>query len=103
MIVSENIEKVKRKALELINKSCSAVSKPEKKFMLEMVLGKVTSGSSNISEIGRSLHEPIGLKHTTKRLERMLGHNHLLDVCNQICLEESVHKIDENRSGGKMH
>jgi hypothetical protein len=96
MIISENIEKVKRKALNLINKTSSSLSKPEKKFVLEMVLGMVTSGSSNISEIGRALHEPMGLKHTTKRLERMLTHNHILDVCNQLCLEESVDKIDEN-------
>lgn len=94
MIISENIEKVKRKALNLVNKSSAVVSKPEKKFMLEMVLGMVLGGSSSISEIGRHLHEPIALKHTTKRLERMLCHSHLLKVCNQLCLEEVVDKID---------
>lgn len=96
MIISENIEKVKRKALNLINKASTRVSKPERKFMLEMSLGMVLSSSSNISEIGRSLHEPMALKHTTKRLERMLCHSHLLEVCNQLCLEESVDKIDEH-------
>ena len=48
MIISENIEKVKRKGLRLINKASSRLSKPEKKFVLEMILGMVISGSSNI-------------------------------------------------------
>lgn len=96
MIISENREKVKRKALRLINKMDSRLSKPEKKFALEMVLGMVISGSSNISEIGRALHEPIALKHTSKRLERMLTHAHILEECNQLCLEESVDKVDEH-------
>jgi len=96
MIISENIEKVKRKGLRLINKASSRLSKPEKKFVLEMILGMVISGSSNISEIGRALHEPTALKHTTKRLERMLTHDHILEVCNQLCLEESVDKIGKH-------
>lgn len=94
MIISENVEKVKRKASGLISKASSRLSKPEKKFVLEMVMGIVISGSSNISEIGRCLREPIALKQTTKRLERMLTHNHILEVCNQLCLEESVGRID---------
>jgi hypothetical protein len=96
MIISENVEKVKRKALRLISKIDSRLSKPEKKFVLEMVMGMVISGSSNISEIGRTLKEPISLKQTTKRLERMLTHEQILGVCNQLCLEESVDKIDED-------
>lgn len=108
MIITENTEKVKKKALRLITKTDSRLSKPEKKFVLEMIMGMVISGSSNISEIGRSLHEPMPLKYTTKRLERMLTHNHILDICNQLCLEESVDKIDEHTiialdSGDTVH
>ena len=96
MIISENTEKVKKKALRLITKIDSRLSKPEKKFILEMIMGMVISGSSNISEIARTLREPLSLKHTTKRLERMLTHNHILEICNQLCLEESVDKIDDH-------
>lgn len=39
MIITENREKVKRKALSLINKGDNDLSKPEKKFMLEMMMG----------------------------------------------------------------
>jgi hypothetical protein len=59
-----------------------------------MMMGMLMTGSSNISEIGRSLNEDMELKHTTKRLERMLTHENLLEVCNQLCLEEVVNKID---------
>ena len=55
MIISENTEKVKKKALRLINKINSRLSKPEKKFVLEMILGMILSGSCNIREIARSL------------------------------------------------
>lgn len=96
MIISEKTEKVKKKASRLINTIGSRLSKPEKKFVLEMMMGMVISGSSNISEIARALHEPLPIKYTTKRLERMLTHNHILDVSNQVCLEESVDKIDDH-------
>jgi Transposase DDE domain len=96
MIISENIEKVKRKALRLINKTGTRLSKPEKKFTLEMVMGMIISGSSNISEIARTLKELTAVKQTTKRFGRMLTHDHILGVCNQLCLEESVSKIDDH-------
>jgi hypothetical protein len=95
MIISKNREKVKRKALILIQSIKSGVSKPEKKFLSEMSMGMLLSGSSNISEIARTLGESTALKHTTKRLERMLTHDHLLDACNQLCLEEASSKIDD--------
>jgi len=96
MIISENTEKVKKKALRLVEKLETRLSKPERKFVLEMIMGMLISGSSNISEIARSLQEPLALKHTTKRLDRMLTHHHILGISNQLCLEESVDKIDEH-------
>lgn len=96
MIISENTEKVKKKALRLINKLSSRLSKPERKFVLEMIMGIVLSGSCNISEIARNLREQLPLKSTCKRLERMLTHNHILEICNQVCLEESVNKIKDD-------
>ena len=39
MIITENREELKRKSLMLINKADKGLSKPEKKFMLEMMMG----------------------------------------------------------------
>ena len=94
MIIPENREKVKRKALSLINKADSELKVPEKKFLLEMVLGMLMSGSSNVTEIARSLCERISIKQTLKRLSNMLEHDHLLETCNNLCLSESSSKIE---------
>ncbi len=95
MIISQNVEKVKRKAKSLIDKRSCHLTVPKRKFLLEMTMGMVMTGSSNLSEIGRSLQEPLELKQTTKRFSRMLEHEHLLEECNALSLSEAVSKIDE--------
>jgi hypothetical protein len=95
MIIPENREKVKRKVLSLINKAESALSLPEKKFLSEMVMGMLTSGSCNVTELARSLYEKISIKQTLKRLSNMLQHDNLLELCNDLCLSEPIAKIDE--------
>jgi len=95
MIIPENREKVKRKALSLINKADADLKIPEKKFILEMVMGMLMSGSSNVTEIARSLCEKIPIKQTLKRLSNMLDHDHLLEICNNLCLSESSSKIED--------
>lgn len=39
MIITENREKVKRKAIRLVNKLSDVLTKPERKFVLEMIMG----------------------------------------------------------------
>ncbi len=94
MIIPENREKVKRKALSLINKYKGPISKPEKKLMLEMMMGMILAGSCNLTEISRSLKEKISIKDTLKRLLRMLSHKQILDISNEISLIESKSKIN---------
>jgi len=94
VIITENREKVKRKALALINKAKKDLSKPEKKFILEMMFGMLLTGSSNLTEISRSLQEKISIKDTLKRLGRMLSHEQILDTANDLSLRESGSRID---------
>lgn len=94
MIITENREKVKRKVLTLINKSDRYLSKPERKFMVEMIMGMLLTGSSNLTEISRSLREKISIKDTLKRLLRMLSKDYMLDIANKISLNEVSSKID---------
>jgi len=49
------------------------VSRPVRKLMAEATLGVLSSGSLQLSDIARSLKEPMGLHHTLKRLSRMLS------------------------------
>jgi len=93
MIIPENREKVKKKAQRLISKLSPKITKPEFKFILEMVLGQVTTGSSNLSEIARVLGEKTAVRHTLKRLRRMLQHCHILEYCNELCLKEMSSKV----------
>ena len=72
MIIPENREEVKRKVLRLINKADADLKIPEQKFLLEMVMGVLMSGSSNVTEIARSLCEKVPIKQTLKRLSNML-------------------------------
>jgi hypothetical protein len=95
MIIPENREKVKRKVLSLINKVDLELKMPEKKFLLEIVMGMLMSGSCNVTEIARSLCEKISIKQTLKRLSNMLEHDHLLEICNKLCLSDSYSRIDE--------
>ena len=95
MIIAQEVEKVKRKVQRLISKCSSRVTVPENNFILEMVMGMLLTGSSNLSEIGRSLRESIDLEQTTKRLSRMLEHEHLLEICNNLSLLEVSSKIGE--------
>lgn len=94
MIISENREKVKRNALSLINKYKGPISKPEQKLMLEMMIGMILTGSCNLTEISRSLKEKISIKDTLKRLLRMLSHEQILAISNEISLIESKSKIN---------
>lgn len=94
MIITENREKVKRKVLSLINKGDKDLSKPEKKFMVEMIMGMLMTGSSNLTEISRSLKEKISIKDTSKRLLRMLSKDSILDIANKISLDQASPKID---------
>jgi hypothetical protein len=51
MIITENREKVKRKAIRLVNKLSDVLSKPERKFVLEMIMGILITGSVNLTRI----------------------------------------------------
>lgn len=92
MIISQSRAKVKKKALTLIN-SLSGLTRPLLKFVLEMTLGILTTGSCNVNLIAGSFKEKVKVKHTLKRLQRMLLRSHLLEFANCLSLEESIGKI----------
>jgi hypothetical protein len=93
MIVSQNRVKVKKKAYSLISKLDSEISKPIKKFILEMSFGMLMTGSSNANLIASKLKESEVIRHTLKRLQRMLLHSQILRLGNKLSLVESLKKI----------
>ena len=94
MIISQNRGKVKKKALMLITQLKSDLTRPIIKFILEMVMGMLMTGSCNVNLIAGILKEKIAVKHTLKRLHRMLLNSWILDLANKLSLKESVSRID---------
>lgn len=93
MIISQSREKVKKKALSLINTMRKDLSKPLVKFILEMCMGMIQKGSCNINVIAGVLKEETAVKHTIKRLHRMLLKGNLLFLANKLSLKHSAGKI----------
>lgn len=96
MIISENQQKVKRLAIRLISRLDREISVPLKKFILEMCFGMITTGSSNVNLIAGKLKESCLVKHTIKRLQRMLLHSQVLDHANRLSLDVLGSRIDNN-------
>ncbi|MDR0454450.1 MAG: hypothetical protein LBH05_06540 [Deferribacteraceae bacterium] len=56
-MIAVQAEKVKRKIKSIVNKVSGDLAKPKHKFLLEMLTGVLSSQSSNLSSIARSLEE----------------------------------------------
>lgn len=95
MIIPQNRTKVKKKALSLINKLKPEITKPLMKFMLEMSMGMLMTGTCNINLIAGVLHEKLEVKHTLKRLQRMLLNSKVLSLANKLSVRESKQKVCE--------
>lgn len=95
MIISESREKVKKMVRNFSVKLRKDLSRPQGKFVMEMLMGMLMTGSSNLTWIARSLKEKSRLKHILKRLLRMSDHGELLDMANEQSLNEAVLKITD--------
>jgi len=93
--------------------STDLVSRPVGKCMAEVIAGMLSSGSLQLSKIGRALKEPTRLHHTMKRLSRMLGtHSEIAWAAETLLLQTIAPKVthdmvvaidpgDLNRSGSR--
>jgi hypothetical protein len=64
---------LKRGILKFSEKVCSGLSRPDFKFVSQMVYGMLSCQSCHLSKIGRVLEEDISLKKTIDRLSRNLS------------------------------
>jgi len=64
---------LKRGLLRFTEKISKGYSKPQKKFISDMVFGIISANSCKLTEIGRALKENISLKKTVDRLGRNLA------------------------------
>ena len=93
MIITKNRQKVKKISISLISKLDRVISLPLKKFILEMCFGMITTGSCNINLIAGKLNESSFVKHTVKRLQRMLLHCKVFHFANKLSLDTCISKV----------
>jgi hypothetical protein len=94
-MIAQNPEKVKSKVKRLVSRLDKQLTVPQRKFVLEMVLGMLGTGSSNLTRIAAGLREPKATKHTLKRLQRMLCCDHILEAVNDLSLREAKLKVGD--------
>jgi hypothetical protein len=94
-MIAQNQQKVKKEIARIVQKSGKSLSVPEKKFVLEMMTGMLATGQSNLTRIAAVLKEGITVKDTLKRLQRMLGHEQILEAANRLSLQEARGKVTD--------
>ena len=95
MIISESREKVKNIVKNFTFKLKGTLTRPQGKFVMEMLMGILMTGSTNLTQISKSLKEKTKTKHILKRLLRMSDQESLLEIANEQILDESVPKISD--------
>lgn len=95
MIISESREKVKKIVKNFTVKLKGTLTRPQGKFVMEMLMGILMTGSTNLTQISKSLKEKTKTKHILKRLLRMSDQESLLEIANEQILDESVPKISD--------
>src|SRR5690625_776411 len=73
---SRDIYTTKRSILHFSSKLSKGMHKPNKKFLMDMCFGLAKSNSVLLSDIARSLEEPIDTIQTIKRLSSRLEEFH---------------------------
>ena len=86
---------LKRGLLSFSKKICEGLSRPGIKFISSMLYGLLKGQSIMLSDIGRTLDEPMSLKKTVERLSRNLGSFTQSEKLVNNYIEEMKKKIDE--------
>jgi hypothetical protein len=94
-MIAQNQQKVKKEITRIVQKAGKSLTVPEKKFALEMMTGMLATGQSNLTRIAAVLKEGIAVKDTLKRLQRMLGHERILEVANRLSLQAASGKVTD--------
>lgn len=94
-MISESLENVKGKLRKIVHDLNEHISKPQQKYLLEMIPGCFATGSLNITAISGYLRERVKVKHTVKRLQRNTEQYwSLLEISNlyniHSCYEETL-------------
>lgn len=85
-----------RDQMECFLGNLSGLPKTSHRFCKEALFGITTKQSLHLSEIGRSLNEPIRLIKTENRLSRQAAREGLSEKLHHFVISQSVHRIKKN-------
>ena len=97
MELNELNRQIQVKIHQYCNKFKEGFSKPEYKFIRQMLFGILKSGRVQLSSIGRSLSEPITHKKTTERLGRHIGKAGLWEKISDFTLRAQRYYLHQCR------
>ncbi len=95
MIIHQIGKKLRQQIHNFSGELCRGFGKPQSRFVEEMLFGLSSSGSVRLTEIARSLDEPISLHATHKRLSRNLGKSSLGTKIEQRLLDFGAKHISQ--------
>lgn len=82
--------------MELFLGNLSGLQKTSHRFCREALYGITTRKSLRLSEIARSLNEPIALSKTENRLSRQAGRENLAEKLHDFVIGQSAHRIERD-------
>lgn len=103
MIISESREKMKKMVRNFSVKLRKDLTRPQGKFVMEILMGMLMTGSSNLTRIARSLKEKAKTKHTLKRLLRMSDITRHIQYVREMVQERQLADNSVGESFGRTY
>jgi hypothetical protein len=99
-MIGEITKNVKEKMLNIARNLHDYLTKPQQKYILEMISGCFATCSLNLSAISGYLNEDCGIKHTLKRLQRnTFNYSSLLAISNVYNID---YAFEETKSDSRL-
>ncbi|UOD35828.1 transposase [Deferribacteraceae bacterium V6Fe1] len=96
-MIGEITKNVKGKMLNTTRNLHDYLTKPQQKYILEIISGCFATRSLNLTAISGYLNEKCGIKHTLKRLQRnTFNYSHLLAISNAYNIDYALKETESD-------
>src|SRR5512136_688673 len=96
MYFAKTAQKLREQMVRFSGELSAGLPKVARRFVAEMVFGIQARGSVRLTEVGRSLGEPIALKKTEERLSRQLGREGLEGEIRRRLIAQASGRIEDD-------
>jgi hypothetical protein len=91
--IDEHVKLAVKTSIGKIGSECTI---PQKRFLGDMLIGLLGSGSTRLTRISSALHEHNSIKATEKRLSRNIQQNDYTDAVNRVLLGEGLRNVGQD-------